>query len=252
MQLPIFEHQESIQAALQANPARLILSAPTGSGKSTMVPQMVLDAKSWEGKIIVIQPRRMAARLLAERIAELRNCRVGDEVGYIVRHEKKVSVDTKIILMTDGVFVRWLMDNPTLTGIACVIFDEFHERRIDTDMSLSICKSLQQEKRSDLGLVVMSATLSIESVQNYLAPCQTVRADGRTFPVEKRFCPPKPTISSQRNPRQIQTRAIGSFFYLELMKSAKLSNPWKQLVGLRTTKFTHYTALSPFASNKKH
>jgi len=198
MTLPIHAHEEAVRQAMQGDAPRLVLSAPTGSGKSTVVPQMVAEAREWAGKIIVIQPRRMAARLLAERIAELRSSRIGGEVGYIVRYEKKVSADTRIIFMTDGVLMRWLIDNPTLDGISCVIFDEFHERRIDSDIALAVCKKLQRESRPDLGLVAMSATLAVDKVKSYLEPCVEVNAEGRTFPVNKQFCPPKVSTNARQ------------------------------------------------------
>ena len=152
--LPIYSHQEAIIAALQQE-QRVLLNAPTGSGKSTGIPPILYEADTIEGQIIIVQPRRLAARLLAQRVAHVLGKRIGHEVGYAVRFEAKFTPQTKILFLTDGVLLRQMAENPSLHGIGLIIFDEFHERRIASDVALGYCTDLQQTKRPDLKLIVM-------------------------------------------------------------------------------------------------
>jgi ATP-dependent helicase HrpB len=182
--LPIFEIAAELRTAVSAAAgARVLLRAPTGSGKSTTVPGMLADA-GIEGKIIVIEPRRMAARLLAGWVAKQRHATLGNEVGYAVRYDKKYHAKTQIIYLTDGVFQRWVQEHPTLDGVGAVIFDEFHERRLAVDVALARCLDLQDSGRPDLKIVVMSATLETAGLADYMAPVSVLETGGRTFPVE--------------------------------------------------------------------
>ncbi len=181
--LPVFEIEETLKEAMRGERARVLLKAPTGSGKSTAVPGMLVDA-GIPGKILVIEPRRMAARLLAGWVARQRKATLGGEVGYAVRFDTKYRADTRIIYLTDGVFQRWIQDDPGLTGVGAVVFDEFHERRLAVDIALARCLDLQEKSRADLRVVVMSATLETAGLADYLAPAVSLEAGGRMFPVE--------------------------------------------------------------------
>ena len=161
---------------------RLLLKAPTGSGKSTAVPGMVRG--ECEGQVVVVQPRRMAARLLAEFLAKQMGTLLGKGVGYAVRFENQSGPETEILFVTDGVLQRMLLDDPELSGVGAVVFDEFHERRLSSDLSLARVLDLQESVRPDLRVVVMSATLETGGLKDYLEPCRLVEAGGRMFPVE--------------------------------------------------------------------
>ena len=182
--LPIYELEESIVQALRAQP-RLVLQAPTGSGKSTQVPQILLEHGFAEtGEIVVLQPRRLATRLLAARVARERNVRLGDEVGYQIRLDRVVSNKTKIRFVTEGVLLRQMLADPGLRGVSAIIFDEFHERHLYGDITLARALDLQEQRRPDLKLIVMSATLDAGALQTYLAPCELLTSRGRTYPVD--------------------------------------------------------------------
>lgn len=199
MPLPIHEIEEEIRSA--ASPAcrpRILLTAPTGSGKSTEVPGMIADLPGMAGRVIVIEPRRMAARLLAGFVAGNRKTQLGQEVGYAVRFDTKYTEKTKILYLTDGVFQRMLQENPQLDGISAVIFDEFHERRLAVDIALARCLDLQDGTRPDLRLIVMSATLETDALANYMTPVTELNAGGRTFPVEILHRPHRPAASHRQ------------------------------------------------------
>ncbi len=171
----------------------VLLSAPTGSGKSTRVPLMMLEAGWGErGTIIVVQPRRLAARLLAGFVARQFPCALGQEVGYAVRFDVRRSAATRILFMTDGLLERRLMDDPQLAGVSAVIFDEVHERRLSGDLCLARVLQLQRGERPDMGIVVMSATLELDKLQGYLPQARVLRAEGRLYPVEVSYRPPVP------------------------------------------------------------
>ena len=184
---------------------RLLLRAPTGSGKSTCVPPMVLD-DGVEGLIVVVQPRRIAARMLARRVAEVRGSRLGEEIGYVVRFENCMGKNTRVVYVTDGVLQRWLQENPRLEHVGMVIFDEFHERRVASDVALARCLDLQDTHRSDLKLIVMSATLEVEGLRRYLDPCDVLEAEGRMFPVEILYRAPGPPPAGGRHAPAIWDR----------------------------------------------
>lgn len=187
MSLPIYDIRDELVSSLKETP-RLIVEAPTGSGKSTQVPQMLLDSGvAGDGEIVVLQPRRLAARLLARRVAQERSVPVGDEVGYQVRFERQVSARTRIRYVTEGVLLRQLLTDPELKGVAAVIFDEFHERHLYGDITLARIADLQRSARPDLKIVVMSATLEADMLVDYLSPCGRVVSEGRTFSVTTRY-----------------------------------------------------------------
>ncbi len=187
--LPIYEIERDIIARLEAD-RRLILSAPTGSGKSTQVPQMLLKhGLLGGGQVVVLQPRRLAARLLAKRVASELGVKLGDEVGYQIRFENVTSAKTKIRFVTEGVLLRQMIDDPKLKGVSALIFDEFHERHLYGDITLAQALDLQEKHRPDLKLAVMSATLNAGELEKYLAPCATLSSAGRTFPVEVEYLP---------------------------------------------------------------
>ena len=182
--LPIFELETSILEALAKTP-RLILQAPTGSGKSTQVPQILLDhGLSGNSQIVVLQPRRLPTRLLAARIADERGAILGEEIGYQIRLDNVATPSTRIRFVTEGVLLRQMVSNPRLTGISVIIFDEFHERHLYSDIAIARALEIQENYRPDLKLVVMSATLETAQLQAYLDPCTLLTSAGRTFPVE--------------------------------------------------------------------
>lgn len=178
--LPIDDVLPEIVAAVRAR-RTCVLVAPPGAGKTTRVPGALLEVV--EGTIVVLQPRRLAARLAATRIATERGVQLGGEVGYQVRFDKRTSAATRIELVTEGILTRRLLSDPELRSVGCVVIDEFHERHLDGDLALAMVTRLR-EKRPELALVVMSATLDAEPVAAYLDHAPIVRSEGRTFPVE--------------------------------------------------------------------
>jgi ATP-dependent helicase HrpB len=202
---PVQQIADELRAAMAAEKrARVLLKAPTGSGKSTMVPAMLLAA-GVAGRVLVVEPRRMAARLLAGWVAKQRGGQVGHEVGYAVRFDSRYRDDTRILYLTDGVFQRWLQDEPTLPGIGAVIFDEFHERRLAVDVALARCLALQDAGRPDLRVVVMSATLETAGLADYMAPVVSLETGGRLHPVEILWRPEKAPQHDRRGgpPRDV-------------------------------------------------
>lgn len=185
--LPIYEIESSVVAALPHN-RRLIIQAPTGSGKSTQIPQILLDHQLLgSGQVVILQPRRIAARMLAARVAHERGVQLGQDVGYQIRFEDVTSASTRIRYVTEGILLRQMLSDPTLAGVSCIIFDEFHERHLYGDITLARARELQRTTRPDLALVVMSATLDLRLVEDYLRPCDVLESRGRTFPIEIRY-----------------------------------------------------------------
>src|SRR5437016_9069145 len=184
--LPIDAALPDLTAALRARNAA-VLVAPPGAGKTTRVP-LVLAQEPWARgqKIIVLEPRRLAARAAAARMAAILRESVGDTVGYRVRFGSKVSRRTRIEVVTEGVFTRMVLDDPALAGIAALLFDEFHERSLDADLGLALALDAQQGLREDLKLLVMSATLDGARVAALLRDAPVVESAGRAFPVETR------------------------------------------------------------------
>jgi ATP-dependent helicase HrpB len=185
--LPIDAALDDLARTLEGNNAA-VLVAPPGAGKTTRVPLALLDA-SWVGnrKIIVLEPRRIAARASAERMAWTLGERAGETVGYRVRFGSKVSRATRIEVVTEGIFSRQILDDPELNGVAAVLFDEFHERSLDADLGLALARDAQTGLREDLRILVMSATLDGARVAKLLGEAPVVASEGRAFPVETRY-----------------------------------------------------------------
>lgn len=187
--LPINDVLDTIEEELsQKN--NLIIAAPPGAGKTTVVPLKLLDS-SWYngGRIILIEPRRLAARSAAHRMSVLHGDDVGQTIGYRMRLDTKISNKTRIEVVTEGVFTRMVLDDPELSNIECVIFDEFHERSLDADFGLALTLDVQSGLREDLKIVVMSATLDIEEISRVLSNAGIVISKGRTFPIDIRYQP---------------------------------------------------------------
>lgn len=186
--LPIDDVLPQVLSHLKETGALVLVASP-GAGKTTRVPPAILDAglaklaDNRDGQIVVLQPRRVAARAAATRISEERQSKLGEEIGYQVRHEKAVSRNTRIIVCTEGVFLRKLQEDPLLENVACVVFDEFHERNLDSDLALALVKQVKNELRDNLKIVVMSATLDAGPVSKYLDNCPVVQSAGRAYPV---------------------------------------------------------------------
>lgn len=176
-----------------ATHGRAVLQAPPGAGKTTRVPLALLPTEGARGRILMLEPRRLAARAAAERMAETLGEPVGQTVGYRVRGEAKVSGKTRIEVVTEGILTRMIQSDPGLSGISAVIFDEFHERSLNADLGLALTWEVRGALREDLILVVMSATLDAEPVAAMLDAAPIIRSDGRAFPVETRWLLRPPT-----------------------------------------------------------
>lgn len=185
--LPIHAVLDQLKDAL-ANTNAAVLAAPPGAGKTTVVPLALLD-QPWlgEGKILVLEPRRIAARAAADRMATTLGQQAGDVVGYRTRLQSRIGPRTRIEVITEGVFTRMILDDPGLEGVGAVLFDEFHERSLDADLGLALARETQGLLREDLRLLVMSATLDIASVSRLLGGAPAIEAEGRMFPVETRY-----------------------------------------------------------------
>lgn len=187
LSLPIWQIHDSITGVLRSG-NRLVLVAPTGSGKTTQVPQMLLDAGLAGDKLIVVlQPRRVAARTVAARVAWERGSKLGGEVGYQIRFDDRTGLGTRICFVTEGILLRWLQDDRNLSEVGVILFDEFHERNLLSDVALALVKQLQQTRRPDLKMAVMSATLEAEPVADYLGGCPILISEGQSFPVETQY-----------------------------------------------------------------
>ena len=184
--LPIDDALPRLIAALGKSNAA-VLVAPPGAGKTTRVPLVLLD-EAWakDKKILLLEPRRLAARAAAARMALSLGEQVGDTVGLRVRFGSKISKRTRIDVITQGVFTRLVLDDPSLEGIAAVLFDEFHERSLDADLGLALACDVQEGLREDLKLLVMSATLDGARVAALLNGAPVVESEGRAFRVETR------------------------------------------------------------------
>ncbi len=184
LRLPIYDLESDLVARLRDS-RRLVLSAPTGSGKSTQVPQILLRHGFLErGQAVVLQPRRIAARLRAARVAGELGVELGREVGYQVRLDNVTSPATRIRFVTEGILLRQLIEDPGLSGVSALLLDEFHERHLYGDLTLARALDLQEGARPDLAVVVMSATLDGDRLEAYMNPCSRLSSGGRTYPVE--------------------------------------------------------------------
>lgn len=180
--LPVFQIADAVNQTLSEHNSIVITAAP-GSGKSTVLPLTMLQALGSEGKIIILEPRRIAARQIAERMAYLLGEPIGKTVGYRIRFETKVSKDTRIEVVTEGILTRMLIEDATLDGVNLVVFDEFHERSLAADLAFALTHQTQQIIRDDLKIVIMSATIDVDSIcHSLLAPM--IESQGKMFPVE--------------------------------------------------------------------
>jgi ATP-dependent helicase HrpB len=186
MRLPIDPLIPEILAHLRQSNT-LVLEAPPGAGKTTRVPVALLDLGPRE--VLVLEPRRLAARLAARFVAKERGEPVGDTVGYQVRFEEVAGPRTRLRFLTEGVLTRWLLSDPTLERAACVVLDEFHERHLEGDLALALLRRLQTTRRHDLKLVVMSATLDAGPIAEYLGGARAMRSEGRQYPLEIEYIP---------------------------------------------------------------
>ncbi len=193
--LPIDEALPALIAALQGA-GRAVLQAPPGAGKTTRVPLAMLEAGLTGARIVMLEPRRLAARAAAERMAETLGEPVGRTVGYRLRGEAKLSAATRIEVVTEGILTRMLQSDPELSGVGAVIFDEFHERSLNADLGLALTREVRQALRPDLLILVMSATLDAGPVAGLLDEAPVITSEGRAFPVETRWQarPPDPSM----------------------------------------------------------
>ncbi|MBA4806048.1 ATP-dependent helicase HrpB [Brevundimonas sp.] len=185
--LPIHAVLEPLKAALAAGNTA-VLAAPPGAGKTTVVPLALLD-QAWlgEARVLVLEPRRIAARAAADRMATTLGEEAGGTVGYRTRLQSRIGPKTRIEVITEGVFTRMILDDPGLDGVGAVLFDEFHERNLDADLGLALARETQGVLRDDLRLLVMSATLDVAGVSRLLEGAPVIEAEGRAYPVETRY-----------------------------------------------------------------
>ena len=217
--LPIDAALPALRAELAAHGA-VVLTAPPGAGKSTVVPLVLLGEPWARGKrLLMLEPRRLAARAVAERMARTLGESVGRTVGYRMRRDTRVSKDTRLEVLTEGVLVRMLQSDPALEGVAAVLFDEFHERSLQADLALALALDARETLGAPVKFLIMSATLEAESVAQLLGGAPVVRAAGRSFPVETRYAgtgaPPLPealargTASPEQSVARLVLRALG-------------------------------------------
>ena len=191
--LPVMGIADAVNGALAAEPC-LVVTAPPGAGKSTVLPLTILAGGDGRpgGKILMLEPRRLAARQIAERMAALLGEPVGQTVGYRIRFESRVSAATRIEVLTEGLLTRMLIDDPALEGVGVVIFDEFHERSLASDVALALTRESQQLLRPDLRVLIMSATIDTEAICGALG-APLIESAGPVFPVEIRYTPEEAT-----------------------------------------------------------
>src|SRR5690606_28716143 len=190
--LPVKDALPGLLRALERN-GTAVLVAPPGAGKTTLVPLAMMEqGVAGRGRIVLVEPRRIAARAAARRMASLLGEPVGRTVGHAVRFDTRSSEATRILVVTDGVFSRMAIDDPELAGIGAVLFDEFHERSLDVDFGLALALEIREALRPDLRLAVMSATLDAGPVADLLGGAEIVRSEGRSYPVALRYLPRQP------------------------------------------------------------
>ncbi|MCL1076660.1 ATP-dependent helicase HrpB [Parashewanella spongiae] len=188
--LPINSILPSLKASFSTC-SQFLIQSPTGSGKSTALPAVLLDWPEISGKILMLEPRRVATRSIAEYISKLKGEHVGQQVGYRVRGETKVSKHTRLEIVTEGILTRMIQQDPELTGIDTIIFDEVHERHLTTDLGLALALEVQQSLREDLKIILMSATLAQKELKAQLPNAIILQSEGRSFPVNISYSSPK-------------------------------------------------------------
>lgn len=209
-QLPILEVLDEIVSTLNSH-NELVLEAPPGAGKTTQVPLALKDARWAEGKkIVMLEPRRVAARAAAERMASALGEEVGETVGYRIRQENKTSKATKIMVVTEGILTRWIQSDPSLEDVAIVIFDEFHERHLDSDLGLALCLQARElfREADPLKLIIMSATLDGQGTAEFLGGAPLIQSKGKSFEVELKHT--NTTLETQRPDLSLVSRSIVS------------------------------------------
>jgi ATP-dependent helicase HrpB len=232
--LPVAVVLPELLAALHHAP-QVLLNAPTGAGKSTWLPLQILKDGNIRGKIILLEPRRLAARNVAQRLAELLNEKPGETVGYRMRAETCVGPSTRLEVVTEGILTRMLQNDPELTGVGLVILDEFHERSLQADLALALLLDVQQGLRDDLRLLIMSATLDNERLQQVLPDAPVIASEGRAFRLRdaiNRFrlisvltmpLPSQPQNCSVRNPARF------CCFYPAWVRSSVCRSNWPRV-----------------------
>lgn len=189
---PIDNILPQLKDAVLKNPS-VILQAPPGAGKTTRVPLVLLDAlSSPRSRIIMLEPRRIAAVSAARWMAQSLNEQVGETVGYTIRFDTKISRNTRIEVVTEGILTRRIQSDPGLDGVDIVIFDEFHERSIHADLALALCLDVRKHLRQDLKVLIMSATMDYAPISSLLANAKVITSSGKAFPVEERYLPDRP------------------------------------------------------------
>jgi ATP-dependent helicase HrpB len=207
--LPIYEVIPAIKDALRVNNT-LILQAPPGAGKSTIIPIELINEDWLKGqKILMLEPRRLAARSVAARMASLLNEETGDSVGYRVRFDNKISAKTNIEVLTEGILTRMLQQDNALEGIGMVVFDEFHERSLHADLALALCREAQQVLRDDLRILIMSATLDGEKLSALLDDAKVITSSGRQYPISIRYLPQEEHLPIHIQAAKAIKKAIG-------------------------------------------
>lgn len=184
--LPVSAVLTGLLAALRCSP-QVLLAAPTGAGKSTWLPLQILQQADFSGRILLLEPRRLAARNVAQRLAEQLGEQPGETIGYRMRSESRVGPATRLEVVTEGILTRMLQQDPMLEGVSLVILDEFHERSLQADLALALLLDVQQGLRDDLKILLMSATLDNQRLQTLLPAAPMICSEGRSFPVERRY-----------------------------------------------------------------
>ena len=206
--LPIDGHLPLILQALREHRSAVVVAAP-GAGKTTRVPPAILNSGLLTPDapdVVVLQPRRIAARASAARIAFEQGWQVGREVGYHIRGDRTIGPDTHLQVLTEGILTRRLVHDPFLERVGCIVLDEFHERHIDSDLAIAMLKEVRATVREDLRIVVMSATIAADPVSRFLGDCPIIDVPGRMFPVELRFAPSPPPPSRMTLPQHIASQ----------------------------------------------
>ena len=255
--LPIFDVIAPLIKSLR-EASTVILCAPPGAGKTTVIPIELLKSELFHHRILMLEPRRLAARAAAEQMAKLLNEPIGQTVGYRIRGEQKTSSKTCIEVVTEGILTRMLQDDPELSGVDVVIFDEFHERSIHADLGLALCLEVQDALREDLRLLVMSATLETDTLSRFLNEAPVITSQGRSYEIETRWRdrPLPKHVSLEQSVTELTLQALeqtegGVLVFLpgerEIRQVAKLLTP---SLGKEVAVFPLYGAL-PFKEQQK-